>query len=416
MNKAYRETAVNISFSKIIAKHIMASSLSAKATKPSGLVSQVIRDNKYRIEVNSTFHCLKTGIKFEVESKAIIEYSVQYDNDYMNLIQKNGYELLGPMFNVQVVSGAVSVVHLPHYVCLDGFRDQSMIKFGHFKDGNVILEIPTRIEPSYIVLENPTFSCVAAIGEQYTSIWRRKKSYPINGKVLIYFRVVCPGQDDIMEYRIHLYLLPAGIPCLEDLDDLKRINKFKRVDKPSHTTSSVYTKTKYMIGLTKELNPRICPEKLQFMVHKEIKEHPFTEINISKNAILKSTNSISLQVLAEKSSESEPVWEGQLSRADIEELSEAVPRGTPSGHFVDKYCVPLIQSVTYIKPVLDDLKKQELLKEEHCNNITSQQTPQDQMRELLSFVRSWGHEDKNTFYRIVKHHNGPIIKEMERKN
>ncbi|XP_066433679.1 NACHT, LRR and PYD domains-containing protein 1b allele 3-like isoform X2 [Eleutherodactylus coqui] len=390
---------------------------SVKATVPSDLVPQVIRDKKYRIEVNSTFHCLETGIKFEVESKAIIEYSVQYDNDYMNLIQKNGYELLGPMFNVRVESGVVSEVHLPHYVSLDGFRDQSMIKFGHFKNGKIILKTPTRIEPSYIVLEKPTFCYVGAIGKQYTSIWRRKKSYPINGKVLIYFRVVCPGQDDIMEYRIHLYLLPAGIPSLKDLDDLKRYHGFHRVDKPSHTTSSVYTKTNYTISLIgEELNPYICPEFLQFMVHKEIKDHPFTEINISKNAILRSANPISLHVEMEKSSESEPVWKGRLSR-DIEELtSQAVQRGTPLGHFMDKYRGPLIQNVRNIKPVLDDLKKEELLKEEHCSNITSQQTPQDQMRELLSFVQFWGREDKNTFYRIVKHHNGPIIKEMERKN
>ncbi|XP_066433169.1 NACHT, LRR and PYD domains-containing protein 1b allele 2-like [Eleutherodactylus coqui] len=266
-----------------------------------------------------------------------------------------------------------------------------------------LLKTPTSTKPS-VVLKHPNFSCVTATGEQDTSI---------NGKVILYFRVVCPEKEDHMEYRIHLYLLHPDIPHLKDLDDLKRDHGFNRIDKPSQTTGSVYTETDYMINLIgEELNPDIQPKVLQFMLHKEINDHPFSEINIPKSAI-----QISLQVMAEDHSELEPVWECRLSRADIEEASgQAVQRGIPPEHFVDKHRVQLIQNVRYIKPVLDDLKQEKLLEEEQCNIITSQKTPEDRMRELLDSVRSWGPKETDTFYKIVKNHNGPIIKEMERKN
>ncbi|XP_066434048.1 NACHT, LRR and PYD domains-containing protein 1a-like [Eleutherodactylus coqui] len=392
MSEPYPETADNISSTKLIAEHIMASSFSAKGTDTSDLVPQVTGDNKYRIEV---------------ETKVIIECSVQSGTDYMNLNQKNDYELLGPTVNEQGDSGTVSAVHLPLYICPDGLKDQSMITFD-FKDWKTVLKTPTSTKPS-VVLKHPNFSCVTATVEQDKSI---------NGKVILYFRVVCPEKEDHMEYRIHLYLLYPDIPHLKDLDDLKRDHGFNRIDKPSQTTGSVYTETNYMICLIGgKRNRSIWPKVLQFIVHKEINNHPFAEINISKNAILKSANPISLQVVAENSSELEPVWECRLSRADIEEASgQAVQRGITPEHFVDKHRVQLIEKVRYIKPVLDDLKKKGLLKEEQCSIITSQLTPQDQMRELLCFVQFWGRKDKDTFYKIVKCHNEPIIKEMERKN
>ncbi|CAN2390187.1 LRR and PYD domains-containing protein 1-like, partial [Pristimantis euphronides] len=167
----------------------------------------------FRVEVESKFHCKETGIKFVVESKTTIEYSLEYESDYVTWVQDNGYELLGPIFNVQVRSGQVSAVHLPHYVQLEGIKDKSMIKIGHFKDKKVTLKIPTKIEPNYVLLKDPSFSCIAVVGEHSTSIWRKKKPTPFHGKVRLYFRVLCAEMEE-MEYRIHLYLLPADVPQL----------------------------------------------------------------------------------------------------------------------------------------------------------------------------------------------------------
>ncbi|CAN2390188.1 LRR and PYD domains-containing protein 1-like, partial [Pristimantis euphronides] len=213
MKDSYGETVVSKSSGELIAGPRMASTLSAKAMEPSGSGSQDISSKKYRVEVESKFHCKETGIKFVVESKTTIEYSLEYESDYVTWVQDNGYELLGPIFNVQVRSGQVSAVHLPHYVQLEGIKDKSMIKIGHFKDKKVTLKIPTKIEPNYVLLKDPSFSCIAVVGEHSTSIWRKKKPTPFHGKVRLYFRVLCAEMEE-MEYRIHLYLLPADVPQL----------------------------------------------------------------------------------------------------------------------------------------------------------------------------------------------------------
>ncbi|XP_069591133.1 NACHT, LRR and PYD domains-containing protein 1a-like [Ranitomeya imitator] len=176
MKEPCRETTVGTSSTKLIAGQKMAAGPPVKVTELTGLEAQVIGHNRYRIELNvdtgvkSIFYCQETGVKFEVENEAILEYSLESGDEFFRLIQGHGYELLGPIFNVQVISGEVSAVYLPHYACLDGFRDKSMIKIGHLKDGKVSLRIPSSVGPSYVVLEHPTFSCVAPIGEYVTSI------------------------------------------------------------------------------------------------------------------------------------------------------------------------------------------------------------------------------------------------------
>ncbi|XP_044131185.1 NACHT, LRR and PYD domains-containing protein 1b allele 3-like [Bufo gargarizans] len=409
MKETYRDKDTKISPTKNITEHNMASGPSEKVKDSSALVTQ-ISSNKYRVEVESMFHCRQTGIKFEVESKAIIEYSLEYGNDYFNLIQENGCELLGPIFNVQVKDGRVSAVYLPHYVCLEGFRrDKSLIKFGHFKDGKLTLKIPTETEPSYVVQKDPEFSCVAAVGENFTSIWRRKKTFSLNGSVLLYFRVVGADKNKIKEYRIHLYLVPTNRPHLEKLDDMKKTHGFNRVDKPS-LTSSVYTKTNYII--TGEPSPNIWPESLKFMVHTEIEHCPFTEINIPNSA-----EQILLHVRVKSSSETEPVWTGRLTRADVEELSgQDTERGNSPEHFLDKYRSQLIESVDNVKPVLDKLTEQKLLEGQQYNNITCHPTTEEMMRGFLRIVEHYGREDKDKVYKILKAYNKSVIKRIERGN
>ncbi|XP_073403539.1 NACHT, LRR and PYD domains-containing protein 1b allele 3-like [Dendrobates tinctorius] len=413
MKETYQETTVSTSSTKLIAGQKMAAGPPVKVTELSGLAAQVIGHNRYRIELNvvagvkSIFYCQETGIKFEVENETILEYSLEYGDEFFSLIQGHGYELLGPIFNVQVISGDVSAVHLPHYVCLDGFRDKAMIKIGHLKGGNVSLRIPSRIDPCCVVLEHPSFSCVAPIGEYVTSIWRRKRPYPFNGKIVLYARVLCADNDKLKEFRIHLYLIPADRHRLETLDDLKEHQGFKNINKPG-AINNVLTKTNYIISGKPASN--IWPKILQFTIHKEIEDYPFSEINISHSA-----EEISLNVKTDKSLDSELLWKGLLTRADIEELSGEAAQRDSAEHFIDKHRTDLIQKVKHIEPVLDELRKQNLLSEEACSIVTSKKTSQEKMREIFMSVDGWSWRDKDKFYQAVKLHNKPTIKEIGRE-
>ncbi|XP_077130012.1 NACHT, LRR and PYD domains-containing protein 1b allele 3-like isoform X2 [Ranitomeya variabilis] len=412
MKEPCRETTVGTSSTKLIAGQKMAAGPPVKVTELSGLEAQVIGHNRYRIELNvdagvkSIFYCQETGVKFEVENEAILEYSLEYGDEFFRLIQGHGYELLGPIFNVQVISGEVSAVYLPHYVCLDGFRDKSMIKIGHLKDGKVSLRTPSSIDPSYVVLEHPTFSCVAPIGEYVTSVWRRKKPYPFNGKIVLYGRVLCADNDKLKEFRIHLYLIPADRHRLETLDDLKELQGFKNINKPG-AINNLFTKTNYIISGKPTSN--IWPKILQFTTHKEMEDYPFSEINISHSA-----EEISLNVKTEKSLDSELLWKGLLTR-DIEELSGEAAQRDPAEHFIDKHRTDLIQKVRHVAPILDELRRQNLLSEEACSMVRSKPTSQEKMREIFTSVDGWSRRDKDKFYQAVRLHHKTTIKEIGRE-
>ncbi|KAG8549281.1 hypothetical protein GDO81_021755 [Engystomops pustulosus] len=199
----------------------------------------------YRLHLQSPglYHCQKTGIKFLVKAEVIIEYKVESWSDYLRDVSYQSYEILGPLFNITTHGGpnAVSAVYLPHYLCLKGFReDRAQIQCAHFRDGNLTLETPTQIEPFYIILQNPSFSCLGPI---FTF---RKKKIPIHGIVLVYFKIFCKG-DPIEERRIHLYVLPYSTYAEEMLDQENKKFGFQRIKKHKHTTDIVYTKRKYLI-------------------------------------------------------------------------------------------------------------------------------------------------------------------------
>ncbi|XP_056392800.1 NACHT, LRR and PYD domains-containing protein 1b allele 3-like isoform X2 [Hyla sarda] len=414
MKETNRGTVSKILSIKIIAGHKMATGPSVKAKEQPDLEPTFISDKEYRIENELMFHCKETGIKFEMQPETIIKYSLEYGEEYMKLIEENGYELLGPIFNVEVISGRVSEVYLPHYVRLEGFSGEKSMKFGHIKDGKVNLKTPTRIEDSYVVLENPSFSRVAAVGKSIASFFKREK-YPFNGQFLMYARVLCPEEEEFTEYRIHLYLIPTDRPNVQALDDMKESKGFQKIEKPWHTDDSVSPHIKYIIS--GEPDADIRPKTLQFLIHERIEKIPYSEINVLKTEILKNRNSVLLRVKAERSSRSELVWEGELRR-DIEELTrQGIKKGDRGKNFIHKHRSVLIQEVKNIMPVLDDLRKKELLTKEQSNKIIiSHSTPQDQMRSLLSYVESWGSEDQITFYEALKSHNKPTIKKIEKGN
>ncbi|KAG9466160.1 hypothetical protein GDO78_017114, partial [Eleutherodactylus coqui] len=59
-------------------------------------------------------------------------------------------------------------------------------------------------------------------------------------------------------------------------------------------------------------------------------------------------------------------------------------------HFVDKHRTDLIQRVTLVAPILDDLLQDGLLPCEAYNMVHSRNTDQEKMRTLYDHVKSWG--------------------------
>ncbi|KAM5151694.1 uncharacterized protein ACMZJ9_009935 [Mantella aurantiaca] len=281
----------------------------------------VINGKVYRLELQSAglFRCSKTGIKFQVTCPVTIEYELEPWSNYRSLIQnlRNKSELLGTLFNIKtdLKPHVVSAVYLPHCLCLKGFKeDISCIKCAHFKDDNLTLETPTRVEPYYVVLEDPTFSPIGVL--LYPFMWIKDKIIqliPFHGMVLIYWKISGITDPKHRKFRIHLYLMPCDQSVEMDIDNQKKKLGYDRIYKP-HQTAVLYNRRTYDVKASQ--NARVLPKTLLFQCSYVMELYPYTEITVGD----KETNE--LIVISIEDGESS-LWKAEVDKGDINDLVTA---------------------------------------------------------------------------------------------
>ncbi|XP_077346632.1 NACHT, LRR and PYD domains-containing protein 3-like isoform X1 [Lithobates pipiens] len=395
------------------AEALMESDPSAESEEePENVVTPIVDGKTYRLKVKPgrLSCCKETGIMFKVKSEVTITYELKVESDYVNKIQENEYDIVGPVFNITVEPKVVSEVYLPHYLCLQGLkRGISLIRCGNFKDGKFNIIKPVTIGPSHIILENPSFSSLVAL---FSKLWRRP--IPFKGKILLYSKVVCPEDMNCLEYKFHLYVIPQKQPEIKKLHVQKQTNGFKDMEKPHIMNSRLYTRTDYSVKV--QPDGKITPRHLRLKIYCETEDLPFVEVIVGRNA-----KELALFMSVKESDDS--LWEGGITEGELREMqlracasvSTAGSSPTPK-HFVDEHRIELINGVHPIDPVLDNLRVLELLTPQQCSVVTSKPTPEDKMRELYVCLRGWGNEDKDKLLRILEETNKSIMRRLRKCN
>ncbi|KAM3927277.1 NACHT, LRR and PYD domains-containing protein 1a-like isoform 1-T3 [Leptodactylus fuscus] len=360
------------------------------------------------------FRCSESDIQFRVTQPVTIEYEVGSWSNYTEILQnlRGGYEIIGPLFNIKsrVDPNIVTAVYLPHCLCLGGFKgDKSLIQCFHYKDDNLVLETPSRLEGKYAVLENPTFSCIGVILYPLSLLQEeiiKLKCY--HGMVLLFSNTII-REDLRHQYRLHLYLLPSVRTVEKDVVLYEKRHLFHKIHKPPQI-DVVYYKKKYRIN--GPLEARVFPRMLQYDSHSEI--YPFTEIIIEGNR----NTEVDVSILPED--EDVAVWESVVSAEEMlkfpstgSQPGDCLPLPEQSDHFVVRHRAVLIRMISVVDPVLDDLLDQYLLTYEQYQTVRVQKTNEEKMRKLYDYIRAWGNNDKDKVYRSLREHNEPTIKTLE---
>ncbi|XP_073491214.1 uncharacterized protein [Aquarana catesbeiana] len=272
------------------------------------VIPEIIKFGRsYRLHIESPglFRCHSTGIQFLLSAAVMIEYTLESWSNYFPEIQKNGYKIAGPLFNIRTngESEKILELYLPHHLCLNGITEEDhLIKCAHFVDENMLLETPSKIEPFYMVVEKPVFSLWGAV--QW--IWGKKT--PVHANILMYFRILRMEVPEKREYKIHLYLVIVPFLDEETLNRRKESFHFQRIEKPPQTLQSVFADTDYNIYGGQDVH--VLPETLKIdTTYPPVGSLPYTEITFRQNEI-------SLQVLHQDNI----VWKAWMSEADIEDL------------------------------------------------------------------------------------------------
>lgn len=78
---------------------------------------------------------------------------------------------------------------------------------------------------------------------------------------------------------------------------------------------------------------------------------------------------------------------------------------------MDEHRVELIQRVSNIEPILEELKEK-IIQQEAYDKIRAQQTPQEKMRALYNGPLKAGDAAKEAFYQSLKKHEKMLIEDL----
>ncbi|XP_023579182.1 NACHT, LRR and PYD domains-containing protein 1a-like [Octodon degus] len=174
---------------------------------PTGPLTLEVTDkerSQWRVHfpVAGYYHWPYTGLGFMVRREVTVEIECCAWDQFLSTNDlQDTWMVAGPLFDIKAEQGAVEAVHLPHFVDLQGEHvDVSLFQVAHFKEEGMLLEKPSRVEPHYIVLEQPTFS---PMGVFLKIIPAARHFIRITCTTLLYHHI------HSKEIKFHLYLVPS---------------------------------------------------------------------------------------------------------------------------------------------------------------------------------------------------------------
>ncbi|KAM4844857.1 NACHT, LRR and PYD domains-containing protein 1-like [Thomomys bottae] len=360
----------------------------------------------YRVHfpVAGSYHCPSMRLGFVVSRAVTVTIEFCSWSTFLDEASlQHSWMVAGPLFDITAEQGAVSAVHLPHFVSLqDEQVDISQFHVAHMKEEGMLLEKPARVEPHCAVLENPSFS---PVGVLLRIIPKARRFIRLKPTTLLYHH--CHPED----VTFHLYLIPDDPTIQKAIDDKEEKFQFVGIYKPP-PQDNLYFGSRYTVSGSESLE--IIPKELKFCYRSPGESQLFSEIsvaNLGSGIELQMTNKLDGALLWEAK-----VKPGELSNAaNVATRAPAASDALPSLHFVDKQREQLVARVTCVDSVLD-LLLGKVLSEQQYEQVRAEATRPAQMRKLFSFSPSWDQTCKDQLYHALKETHPHLIMELWEKS
>ncbi|KAM4844856.1 NACHT, LRR and PYD domains-containing protein 1 [Thomomys bottae] len=374
---------------------------------PLGPVSTEVIDRERNLcrvhfPVAGSYHCPSMRLGFVVSRAVTVTIEFCSWSTFLDETSlQHSWMVAGPLFDITAEQGAVSAVHLPHFVSLQGEQvDMSQFQVAHFAAEGMLLEKPASVEPHCAVLENPSFS---PIGVLLSMIPGARRFIPIVCTTLLY-HYLSPDQ-----VTLHLYLIPSDCTIQKAIDDEEGKFQFVRIHKPP-PLDPLYLGSRYIVSGSRKLD--IIPRELELCYRSPGVSQLFSEISVSHLG-----SGIRLKMEDKKSWTL--IWETLLKPGDLRPQTtqgSSVPKGYLAlPHFVDKQREQLVARVTCVDSVLD-LLLGKVLSEQQYEQVRAKATRPAQMRKLFSFSPSWDQTCKDQLYHALKETHPHLIMELWEKS
>ncbi|KAL7855720.1 hypothetical protein AOLI_G00193240 [Acnodon oligacanthus] len=345
----------------------------------------------YRISSPAgSYECSVTGLRWVSDGAVSLMYHFTDWDPYIEDLKRMQYEPCGPLIDITIISGVLNEVHLPHFACLGSspsINDQ--VRVLDVQDSGMFLET-CELTRFHAKLLHPTFSPKGFLA---------RTGFPVkvHCEVLIYRTL-------ISHLTLHIYLVPCDAKIIQDVDKKEKEKDVVKIPKPG-PERSLQMKSCYKIETKKEneyFSSKIKPERLKLR-HSPIK---YSEIYIKS-----AKDDFELHLINE---ENKSIWDVEIRAEEYGSTSNFPDRQTDpfkdyAVWFVNKHTNALIQRVSLVTPIADDLKS--LLGAEKYSIIMTSKTPQEQMRKIYIFL-SGGQKIEERFYLSLLKNEPHLVGEL----
>ncbi|VFV28885.1 lrr and pyd, partial [Lynx pardinus] len=177
------------------------------------------------LPVAGSYHWPNTGLRFVVRGPATIDIEFCARNQHLRrTVPQHSWTVAGPLFHIKAEPGAVAAVYLPRFGDLRGGRvDGSLFRVAHFREEGILVKKPGRVEPSHVVLGNPSFS---PMGILLRTLHAALRFVPLTCTVLLYPN---PRPEEVV---FHPYLIPSDCSVRKAIDNEENKFQFVQIHKP----------------------------------------------------------------------------------------------------------------------------------------------------------------------------------------
>nr|XP_054396803.1 caspase recruitment domain-containing protein 8-like isoform X2 [Pongo abelii] len=304
----------------------------------------------------------------------------------------------GPLFDVTAVpEEAVSEIHLPHFISLQGEVDVSWFLIAHFKDEGMVLEHPARVEPFYAVLEKPSFSLMGILLRIASGTCL---SIPITSNTLIYYH---PHPEDI---KFHLYLVPSDALLTKAIDDEE--DRFHGVRlQTSPPMEPLNFGSSYIVS--NSANLKVMPKELKLSYRS-----PGEIQHFSKFYAGQMKEPIQLEITEKR--HGTLVWDTEVKPVDLQLAAASAPPPFSGAAFVKENHRQLQVRMGDLKGVLDDLQDNEVLTENEKELVEQEKTRQSKNEALLSMVEKKGDLALDVLFRSISERDPYLVSYLRQQN
>ncbi|XP_030798495.1 caspase recruitment domain-containing protein 8 isoform X2 [Rhinopithecus roxellana] len=334
-----------------------------------------------------------TGLGFVVRDAVTVTIAFGSWSQHLGLDLQHHEQWLvaGPLFAITAEpEEAVAEIHLPHFISLQGEVDVSWFLMAHFKDEGMVLEQPSRVEPFYAVLENPSFSLMGIL----LRIARGTRlSIPITSNTLLYFH---PHPEDV---KFHLYLVPSDALLTKMIDDEE--DRFCGVRlQTSPPVEPLTFGAHYIVSNSAHLE--IIPTELKLSYRSPGEIQPFSKFYAGQMK-----EPIQLEITDKR--HGTLVWKTVVKPVDIQLGAATAPPAFSGAVFVRENHRQLQARIGDLKGVLDDLQDNEVLTENEKELVEQAKTRQSKNDTLLTMVEKKGDRALELLFRSLSERDPYLV-------